>query len=61
VDFSGRPAQAFNPHPPDDALICGARTAIHLEELALPISAESGNLGLNKAVIRWMSDNANRT
>ena len=25
------------------------------EELALPISAESGNLGLNKAVIRWMS------
>jgi hypothetical protein len=31
------------------------------EELALPISAESGNLGLNKAVIRWMSGNANRT
>jgi hypothetical protein len=25
------------------------------EELASPISAESGNLGLNKAVIRWMS------
>jgi hypothetical protein len=30
------------------------------EELALPISAESGNLGLNKAVIRWMSGYANR-
>jgi hypothetical protein len=25
------------------------------EELALPKSVESGNLGLNKAVIRWMS------
>ena len=24
---------AFVPHPPDDALICGARTAIHVEEL----------------------------
>jgi hypothetical protein len=50
LDFSGRPAQAFNPHPPDDALICGARTAIHVEELALPISAESGNLGLKVTV-----------
>jgi hypothetical protein len=25
------------------------------EELALPKSVESGNLGLNKAVIRWIS------
>jgi hypothetical protein len=25
------------------------------EELALPKSVETGNLGLNKAVIRWMS------
>jgi hypothetical protein len=25
------------------------------EELALPKSVESGNLGFNKAVIRWMS------
>jgi hypothetical protein len=37
------------------------RGSPHVEELALPISAESGNLGLNKAVIRWMSGNANRT
>jgi hypothetical protein len=27
------------------------------EELALPKSVETGNLGLNKAVIRWMSVN----
>ena len=32
----------------------GAREPL-AEELASPISAESGNLGLNKAVIRWMS------
>jgi hypothetical protein len=33
------------------------------EELALPKSVESGNLGLNKAVIRWISVNlkTNRT
>jgi hypothetical protein len=27
----------------------------HTEELALPKSAKSGNLSLNKVVIRWMS------
>jgi hypothetical protein len=32
----------------------GAREP-HVEDLALPKSVESGNLGLNKAVIRWMS------
>jgi hypothetical protein len=30
-------------------------TRARAEELALPKSVESGNLGLNKAVIRWMS------
>jgi hypothetical protein len=30
------------------------------DELALPKSAESSNLSLNKAVIRWMSDYMNR-
>jgi hypothetical protein len=41
-------------------LAWGARKP-RAEELALPISAESGNLGRNKAAIRWMSGNANRT
>jgi len=27
-----------------------------VEELALPKSVESGNLSVNEAVIRWMSD-----
>jgi hypothetical protein len=43
-----------------DVTVLGAREP-RAEELALPTSAESGNLGLNKAVIRWMSGNANRT
>jgi hypothetical protein len=67
TSLTGRP---FSENPQRGTALSGARRANvtglgawepRVEELALPISAESGNLGLNKAVIRWMSGNANRT